>query len=201
MNYKILLLATSIALTANLAIAQERGAAMGKAEGQKMERPAMQKPSMEMKHPKGKMNSAEMGDMKEGPKDGMGDRHKRMREEIPENVRAEIAEFRAKKKALWEALSPEAKAVLEKRRSKWMGKKHHDKRDGGVDNDNEGGFEDKKERKMDHRKGMEERMKDKIDMKKGDKKGMEEKIQGRMKERMKDRKDNKESPVPNSVAQ
>jgi len=44
---------------------------------------------------------------------------KMKREELPENVKAELKEYKAKQKALKESLSPEAKEAMQKRRNHW----------------------------------------------------------------------------------
>lgn len=47
----------------------------------------------------------------------------KMKEQIPDNVKAELKAYHEKKKALREALSPEAKAVLDRRRDKMKHKR------------------------------------------------------------------------------
>ncbi len=66
--------------------------------------------------------SNEKGKMDEMDMDRPGSKGK-MKEAIPDNVKAELKAYHEKKKALREALSPEAKSVLDRRRDRMKYKK------------------------------------------------------------------------------
>lgn len=98
------------------------------------------------------------GDMHEGNKPG------KMREEIPENIRAELKAFHEKKKALFDSLSPEAKAVLEKRKERRMHKMKEHMGD-RIENHMEEKMEGKKERMKERMEEKKSKMKEHMEKK------------------------------------
>lgn len=93
-----------------------------------------------------------MEEMKDKMPIAKAEKRTKAKDDTPEEVRAELKDYHESKKTLRENLSPEAKAVLKKRRSHWKGKKHHKKKDAVVNKETEdkikAHLQDKKDPKM-----------------------------------------------------
>ncbi len=113
-------LISAFAFAANAAQTAPAGQPMSMDDAQKMAQEIMNSKEVQDAISKEKVDEKGMGNAETKGK---------MKEQIPDNVKAELKAYHEKKKALREALSPEAKAVLDRRRDRMKHKRMEGKED------------------------------------------------------------------------